>query len=592
MLLKLLQEQERRRQHRKIEGYYPDDGPLRRELYPKHTAFFRAGLKYRERCMLAGNRVGKALAHGTKVATPNGWVAIEDLRPGDRVIAGDGSVTKVIGVYPQGIKPLYCMRFDVGEEILCCGEHLWLYQHPNARYPYRQSHGRKEDNPFFGQWNVANTETILAQVGPAPLPRRRIAIPACKQWGLKSRSVPLDPYALGLLIGDGGLSGSSIKFTSADDEIVLALKAVLPAGVRIDKDKSDKYGWVLYASENHGRGRNKNPLINILRDLGLFGLLSYDKHVPALYLLNDADTRLDLLRGLMDTDGTISATGAMDFSSVSRQLAEDVAFLVHSLGGKARIEERQTYYSHNGARKAGAISYRVKIRLNVCPFRLARKAARWNPRKNTTSRIVHSIRPADQGPCTCIEVAHPSHTYIIEHGIVTHNTEGIGGYETTLHLTGQYPEWWEGRRFDHPISAWAAGKTGVTTRDIIQTKLMGPPSAYGTGLIPKECIGRYRPRSGIPDAVDTVRVKHYANGRFDGWSLLGFRSYDQGRRAFEGTEKDLVWLDEEPTLDIYAECVIRTMTTGGMILCTFTPLEGISEVVKMFLPGGRMPSGV
>lgn len=171
-------------------------------------------------------------------------------------------------------------------------------------------------------------------------------------------------------------------------------------------------------------------------------------------------------------------------------------------------------------------------------------------------------------------------------------TEGIGGYETTLHLTGQYPEWWEGRRFNHPISAWAAGKTGVTTRDIIQTKLMGPPSAYGTGLIPKECIGRYRPRSGIPDAVDTVRVKHYANGRFDGWSLLGFRSYDQGRRAFEGTEKDLVWLDEEPTLDIYAECVIRTMTTGGMILCTFTPLEGISEVVKMFLPGGRMPSGV
>jgi phage terminase large subunit-like protein len=158
---------------------------------------------------------------------------------------------------------------------------------------------------------------------------------------------------------------------------------------------------------------------------------------------------------------------------------------------------------------------------------------------------------------------------------------GIGGYETTLHLTGLYPEWWEGRRFHGPTEAWAAGDTSETTRDIIQHIMLGNPGEFGTGLIPKDCIlGNPTHRAGVAAAVDTVRVRHTSGGT----SWLGFKSYDQGRAKFQGTAKDIVWLDEEPPLDVYTECLTRLMTRNGIILCTFTPLSGLSDVVLMYMP--------
>lgn len=166
-------------------------------------------------------------------------------------------------------------------------------------------------------------------------------------------------------------------------------------------------------------------------------------------------------------------------------------------------------------------------------------------------------------------------------------TESAGGYELTLHLTGLYPDWWPGRRFNRPISVWAAGKTNETTRDIIQAKLLGPKTAIGTGLIPYKEIVRTTPRQGVADGIDTITVRHYADGVYDGNSVLGLKSYQQGRGSFEGTEKDAIWLDEEPPLDIYGECIIRTATTNGLVVLTFTPLEGMSHVVKSFMPGAN-----
>jgi phage terminase large subunit-like protein len=163
-------------------------------------------------------------------------------------------------------------------------------------------------------------------------------------------------------------------------------------------------------------------------------------------------------------------------------------------------------------------------------------------------------------------------------------TEGVGGYETTLHLTGNYPNWWTGRRFTTPIRAWAAGDTSKTVRDIIQYKLLGPPGNYGTGLIPGDLITKTTPKQGISDAVDSISVKHISGGN----STILLKSYDQRREAFQGTEQDLIWLDEEPPLAIYTECLLRTMTNSGLIMCTFTPLMGMSEVVLSFLPGGKL----
>lgn len=163
-------------------------------------------------------------------------------------------------------------------------------------------------------------------------------------------------------------------------------------------------------------------------------------------------------------------------------------------------------------------------------------------------------------------------------------TESAGGYEVTCHLTGEYPAWWMGRRFSGPVKAWAAGDTRQTTRDIQQFKLLGPPNNHGSGLIPGKLLIKTTPKPGVPDAVETVTVKHKSGGV----STLGFRSYDQGRKAFQGTEQDVIWLDEECPEDIYQECLVRTMTTQGMVVLTFTPLLGLTPLVLGFLPGGKL----
>lgn len=173
----------------------------------------------------------------------------------------------------------------------------------------------------------------------------------------------------------------------------------------------------------------------------------------------------------------------------------------------------------------------------------------------------------------------------------TGKTEGGGGYETTCHLTGLYPSWWTGRRFDAPIYAWMAGKYSETARDILQAKMLGAVRhegssriVDGTGLVPGDLLGRATWKQGVPDMVDSIPVRHVSGG----WSHLGIKSYQQGRGSFEGTEQHVIWLDEEPPMDIYGECLIRTGTTKGLIMLTFTPLSGISEVVRQFLPGGTV----
>jgi len=157
-----------------------------------------------------------------------------------------------------------------------------------------------------------------------------------------------------------------------------------------------------------------------------------------------------------------------------------------------------------------------------------------------------------------------------------------GGAELTYHLTGRYPHWWEGKRFDHPIRGLAAGDTTQTTRDIIQNKLLGglyDTPEFGTGLIPIDYLGKPTPSRGIANAYEEITVEHVSGGT----SRLAMRSYDQGRRIFQGVELHAVWLDEEVPRDVYEEALVRTMTTGGLVWMTFTPLQGLTPLVVDFL---------
>lgn len=168
-----------------------------------------------------------------------------------------------------------------------------------------------------------------------------------------------------------------------------------------------------------------------------------------------------------------------------------------------------------------------------------------------------------------------------------------GAYEMTCHLTGRYPDWWEGKRFAKPIQAWAAGDTNETTRDIIQLELLGAvvtgdagrKTMDGSGMVPRDCLGQPKWKQGVQDLVDTIPIRHITGG----WSFIGFKSFDQGRRSFQGTAKHVIWLDEECPLDVYGECMMRVATTRGILMTTFTPLSGLSETVLQFLSDDQRP---
>jgi phage terminase large subunit-like protein len=154
-----------------------------------------------------------------------------------------------------------------------------------------------------------------------------------------------------------------------------------------------------------------------------------------------------------------------------------------------------------------------------------------------------------------------------------------GAYEAALHLTGRYPHWWQGKRFSGPIKLWAAGETSKKVREVVQEKLFGPPNAIGTGMIPADAILDKSMRAGTPDAIDFAWIRYVSGGA----SHVTLKTYEQGREAFDGDAVHVIWLDEEPELPIYTESLLRTMTTKGIVYLTFTPLQGISDVVKQFL---------
>ncbi len=157
-----------------------------------------------------------------------------------------------------------------------------------------------------------------------------------------------------------------------------------------------------------------------------------------------------------------------------------------------------------------------------------------------------------------------------------------GAAELAMHLTGRYPDWWEGRRFDAPITAMAGSVSTELTRDGVQRLLVGSPqdeSQWGTGMIPKEMLNDWNRRMGTANALDTLTVRHKAGGL----STVLFKAYEQGREKWQANTVHVVWFDEEPPMDVYSEGLTRTNATQGVVYLTFTPLMGMSEVVRRFL---------
>jgi phosphate starvation-inducible PhoH-like protein len=344
---------------------------------------------------------GRAQPREQQVLTPDGFRPIGDLAVGDLVVGSDGCPTPVLGVYPQGRKEIFRVTAQDGASTLCCGEHLWAVATASDR---RRGKPRR----------VLETKQMIGHLRTAH--QHRYELPVVSPVEFPSREVPIDPYALGLLLGDGCITTSTTpSFATADPELALALEMALP---EIELVERGTYNYVLRnRSGSRGGLRVANPITVRLRELGVAGTRSNTKFVPQDYLHNSSSTRLAILQGLLDTDGgpvvQSRRTCRIQYTTTSPRLRDDVTFLVRSLGGIA--------YAHTGT-----ASYVLDIRLpeGMRPFRLTRKAATYAVYGGggRPMRFVHRIEPAGEAETVCIEVAAEDSLYVTDDFLVTHNT--------------------------------------------------------------------------------------------------------------------------------------------------------------------------
>jgi len=360
--------------------------------------------------------LGKGSPASTRILTPTGWATYGDISVGDQVIGSDGKPTTVIGVFPRGELDVYRVTMSDRTSVVVDGDHLWSVTTKYERK--RGAHPR-----------VRSTREImsedLARMSGGNLQHVNY-VPMVEPIHFESnRELPFEPWLIGFLLGDGSFTKSSVSFTTADQDVVDHVAELLPTfNIKQYGNPDSKRARI-----NYGISRGKRPVANELvqyfRAVGLMGKSSWEKTIPDEYLFApEPEQRLDLLRGLMDSDGTAGV--AASFSSTSKTLAEQVAFLVESLGGNARIASRVTKYRDRDRQlREGRRSYLVTVTMppELCPFWLPRKAEAWcKPWKYGPMRAISKIEPEGRANVICIAVDAPDQLYVTEHCIVTHNT--------------------------------------------------------------------------------------------------------------------------------------------------------------------------
>ncbi|MEU9267178.1 type IV secretory system conjugative DNA transfer family protein [Streptomyces sp. NPDC048251] len=362
---------------------------------------------------------GNAQPLDAKILTSKGWKYMRDVQVGDRVLTPFSTTTSVTGVYPKGVRPVYRVTLRDGATTEACNEHLWTIE--RWKSSFRTVDGKRVSTSA-GKTSERVQEVITTDELKARIEKgRQVYLPRIAPVTYPERDLQIDPYVLGAILGDGHVqSNGVVKFTCNDPEIVEEIRR---RGYTVVND-------TVRGERKDGIGYRINGVNGLLRALGLAGKRSWEKSVSEEYLLGSVPQRIDLLRGLMDTDGTISAKGEMEFTSASRELAEGVQELVRSLGGRVavNVKSKVMYTSPNQAEpKAGRTAYRVQnIRLpEINPFLVARKAERWRDRTGSFGNHVVSVEYVRDDEVQCIAVADERHLYLTDDFIPTHNTSNI-----------------------------------------------------------------------------------------------------------------------------------------------------------------------
>jgi replicative DNA helicase len=364
--------------------------------------------------ILAPTGVGKAQPLSEPILTPSGWVNIGEIKVGDKVIGSDGKEQYVLGVYPQGVRPIYKVEFTDGTFVNCDKEHLWSVNTLNMRTAKTRVKNVSVYRPKFG-YKVVKTSDMMNDIKKRG--RYNYRIPATAPVNFEKQDVLIDPYLLGLLLGDGSICDSGVKISTKDDELFDNIKGL-----------NEHCSYKEYTRTNLKTINVINLKTGIKQRLETYKLLnkkSNDKFIPHEYLYNSLDVRIALLQGLMDTDGYISKNGTVQYSTISKQLSEDIRELVLSLGGTVSINTKTPKYTYNGEKKDGQLAYTVTVSFanEIVPFKLMRKISRYYKRtKYVEQKYVKSITYVQDEEAVCIKVSNPDELYVTRDYVLTHNT--------------------------------------------------------------------------------------------------------------------------------------------------------------------------
>lgn len=363
---------------------------------------------------------GKELCNGTPVKTPNGWTNIEDLKIGDLVMGERGEYHKVTGVFPQGKKDLYKFTFKDGRTAIAGAEHLWHIKKQvgeEVMSTLELIEYRNKNITNFNRTYIPLVDNVVEQ---------------------PDVELPIDPYVLGVILGDGSITGNGVCISKPNIELHDKIRDIC--------EKNDIFVFTTKGYRNYesSKGAIKQFYINSrlskgnasgkdfyqdLTDLGLMGTYSHTKFIPEIYLNAGTKQRLALLQGLLDSDGYADGIkNGIEYGTVSERLAEDVKQLLWSLGSMVHVRIKNPTYTYRGEKRVGKPYYRLSIR-HRRPNELFSLSVKKDKLRNETQyskgfalRIENIEKLEHQEECTCISVDNPTRLYVIKDYIVTHNT--------------------------------------------------------------------------------------------------------------------------------------------------------------------------
>ena len=380
--------------------------------------------KYDILCISMVPGSGKAQPLYSKVLTPEGFVRMGDIKVGQEVIDGEGNIANVIGVYPQGKRPTYQITFDDGSMCKASDNHLWYVK-------------TRDDRKRNKDYRIIKTTDMLSNYRLGGDNRCNYCLPYIPKFDFSHTELPLHPYFVGIMLGDGCMSNLTV--TLPDVDIRDRISNMLPQGYSLKY--KDKYDYYIRGHEgNNAKAGSK--VRKIFNELGIGDKHSYDKFIPKSYLYSSYKNRLELLRGLLDSDGSVGKSNNIIYTTTSEQLSQDVIDLVHSLGGYAS----HTIKTNCGYRKDGEFikcrdSHNVNIHFSSNqpnPFWIKRKADRYKPRRKELSRFITNIEYIGEEECQCILIDSPCHLYITDDYIITHNTTAEKFFNSGV--IGWYPK--------------------------------------------------------------------------------------------------------------------------------------------------------